>query len=53
MTFIRKSFLLVLLALFGLSSAALADKNKNQKEIDAKRAKRIAELRLEWAERSI
>ncbi len=49
MTFLKKLSLLLFLVVFGLSSASLADKNKNQKEIDAKRAKRLEQLRLEWA----
>ena len=49
MTFFKKSFLWLFLAIFGLSSATLADKNKNQREIDAKRAKRLEQLRLDWA----
>ena len=49
MTFLKKTSVWLFLALFGLSSAALADKNKNQDEIDAKRAKRLEQLRLEWA----
>jgi hypothetical protein len=46
---LRKTSVWLFVVLFGLSSAAMADKNKNQKEIDAKRAKRLEQLRLDWA----
>lgn len=49
MTAFRKSFLWLLIGFFGLTSAALADKNRNQREIDALRAKKLEQLRLEWA----
>ncbi|MGA7304208.1 MAG: hypothetical protein WBW88_05015, partial [Rhodothermales bacterium] len=49
MTAFRKTFLWLLIGFFGLTSAALADKNKNQREIDALKAKKLEQLRLEWA----
>ncbi|HUF09236.1 MAG TPA: T9SS type A sorting domain-containing protein [Rhodothermales bacterium] len=49
MTAFRKTLLWLLLAVFGLSTAALADRDKNERELAAWRAKKLDQLRLEWA----